>query len=283
MIKQLTLAAALLLSATPALAQEQTCREGATCTCDSLVDRAGVLNTTHCDAGRVKEILARYARGLGGMLPEKVRPEDLRLAASKRVSLERETVEAMLSLMTLEELRSLFPPLVPTDGGRPGPSRPGNNPHGPLSDCDKAVYWINTGLLKMDQVDSLVVQFALETSLYNPADPYLQLFCNPQLLYASSTYLSSSSLIGPVRQWLQLAADAMSNGLPGVAVWDSAAAWWLAVQASWGHIVAYNYPPIDNDARCSEVSAIGLLLAEVAQAAREGYEWAGECAGGGTN
>lgn len=280
MVRWFAFVAALLLVAAPAGAQElQTCRQGATCSCDALVDRDGVLNLTHCDAWRVKEILSGYAEGSARLLPERVEPLDLDVARRKQETLRRDAVDALLQLMTREQLENLFPPLMPTDGSRPpGPTRPGDWPHGTFSDCDKAVYWINQALFKMNDVDSKLVQFGVEMAQYPLNPPGL---CNPELIANAPLYLNSQTAYLEARQWLQLAADAMSNGMPVVAAIDSFIGWWRAGWAGFGFVVAYSYPPISNDTRCSEVADLGMLLAPVAQAAQQGYEWAKECAGTG--
>ncbi len=250
------------------------------CSCDALIDAAGQLNHAHCDAPRVKTILGRYAEGTARLLPEKVEPADIETSRRKIEQQKREAIQALLELMTREDLDRFLPWLMPGPGQ--GDTRPGTWPGGPLDDCDKAVYWINQALFKLADFDAQSVQFAFELSQYDPQDPQTSaLYCNPALLLNSSYYQGSSAAADEARGWIQFAADSMTNGAPHAAALGSWLGWWRSGWAGFGFIVAWNYPPIENDARCTEVSDLALLLIPVAQAAHQGHIWALECAGSG--
>ncbi|HEY3174188.1 MAG TPA: hypothetical protein VGK94_00345 [Candidatus Polarisedimenticolia bacterium] len=276
-----TIACLVVLSlAVTAARGQQTTRESGTCGCTSgpIVDAGGNLDFSHCNAPRVLDALDRYAERSGRLLPERVELVDIEILERKLEQLRRVVVRDLLAWMTWEELNRFLPLLTSLDQPRLGADiRHGHWPGASLFNCDNAVYWINKALDNILAVDEILIKLEIETDMY-PNEPAL--FCNPQLLSNSTFYLNATSLRSQARQWLQFAADSMSQQAPGAAALGAFLGWWRAFQAGFGFSVAFNSTPISGDARCTEVGDAGLAMAAVAQAAHLGYERAQLCAQG---
>lgn len=269
----------VLLAALPGQSpQAQTGGGRCGCDCGELVDADGNLNPEHCDASRVMEILNGYTQRSSHLLSERVQPEEITLLERTKSGLRSETVGDLLYLMTLDELARFLPVLAGPEPPPPGPPRPGTWPGGQEYACEQAVFWINTALDLAVGVEQIIFNFEYEQSMYttNPSNS-----CPPNLVGASDYYAGSTDSYYEARQWLQYAADSMSNQFPALAKFFAHAGWWSSGYAGFGFMVAFNQPTVSGDPRCTEIADIGLALVPVAQAAKQGYEWTEKCAPGG--